>query len=337
MRVKALDLGDHLKRGLKPLYVVHGVEPLAALEAADRLRQAARAAGASERRVFTVESGFDWSYLQVAGASLSLFAERRLIEIVIPTGKPGLEGGKALEALAAHPSDDDVTLILLPELDWQGQQTAWFSALAASAVVIDAEPIARTMLPRWLAERFAQQGQHVNAEGLEWLADQVEGNMLAALQEVQKLALLHGKGEISLAQLEAAVSSVARFEGGDLLSAIYAGDASKAARAVASLQAEAEPIQLLLWQLANDTREALAIANTGRASRPYPPPRIRQLEAIAKRHGRDRLKRLLVHAHEVDRLVKGVGDSKTGPDMWRAFLELALRLAGKASVQPVAS
>jgi DNA polymerase III delta subunit len=131
------------------------------------------------------------------------------------------------------------------------------------------------------------------------------------------------------------VTNVARFEGDDLLAAIYLGDATKAARAVASLEAEAEPIQLLLWQLANDTREALAIASNGRASRPYPSPRMRELEAIARRHGSERLKRLLMQAHEVDRLVKGVGDSKSGPDMWRAFLELALRLAGKASVPTV--
>jgi DNA polymerase III subunit delta len=333
MRLKATELTEHLRRDMAPLYVVHGIEPLAALEAADQLRAAARASGATERCVLTAEAGFDWSSVRATSDSLSLFAQRRLIEIAIPTGKPGLEGGRTLEALAAGASAEDVTLVLLPEIDWQGQQSGWFTALSRMAVIVDAEPLTRAMLPRWIAERLARQKQKVAPDALEWFADQVEGNMLAAMQEVQKLSLLFGEGEITQADLENAVTRVARYESDDLLTAIQQGDASRVARAIMSLEAEAAPIHLLVWQVTNEIREALNVATTGRASRPFPPVRMRPLEGLARRHGKERLARLMLMAHDIDRWVKGVGQNHTAVDMWRGLLELSLRLAGRASVR----
>jgi DNA polymerase III subunit delta len=335
MRIKAIDLGRQLKGQRSPLYVIHGIEPLAAMEAADAIRAAVRGWGASERLVFQVEPGFDWSTLVAASASLSLFAESRLIEVSIPTGKPGLEGGKALESLASTPAGEDVFLVLLPELDWSGQQSAWFSTLVKSALVIDAEPLSRALLPRWLADKLAAQGQSADTAALDWFADQVEGNLLAARQEVIKLGFLYPAGELTLTQLEAAVARVSRYESDDLLTAIHQGDASRVARSVAALEAEAAPIQLLLWQLTQEIREAVAVATSGKASRPFPQGRMRELEALARRHGRERLLRLLSQAHDADRWVKGVGDSRMAVDMWRSLLELSLRLAGRASVPGV--
>jgi DNA polymerase-3 subunit delta len=190
VKIATRQLAQHLKKGLAPLYCVHGAEALLALEAADAIRAAARASGCDEREVFTAEPGADWSKLGASAANLSLFSTRRLLEVRIPSGKPGAEGGKALEALCARLPEDTVVLVMLPELEWQGLKTAWFAALEDAGTVVEAKSISREELPQWLAERLSAQQQRASIETLEWMADRVEGNLLAAKQEVEKLALL---------------------------------------------------------------------------------------------------------------------------------------------------
>lgn len=328
MRIATKGLASHLKKGLGALYAIHGAEALLALEAADRLREAARREGCAEREVFTAEPGCDWSRLAASGANLSLFAARRLIEIRIPTGKPGTEGGRAIEAYCARLPDDAVTLVLLPELDWQALKTAWFGALDAAGVVVEAKPVSRDELPQWLAERLAQQGQRAALETLEWLAERVEGNLLAAKQEVEKLALLLPEGEIALDSIREAVTDVSRFERDQLLEAIHAGDAARIARAVASLEAEGEPAPLALWTLAEELRSLLAIASGQRPRRWMPPERAQALAATARRLDRGALAAQLLRAHRIDRMIKGV---ETG-DAWDEMLELALALAGRPAL-----
>jgi DNA polymerase-3 subunit delta len=335
MKLDASTLREHLQRGPRALYAIHGIDPLVAEEAGDLLRAAARAAGATERVVFTAEAGFDWTSLAAASSSLSLFAARRLIELRIPSGKPGKEGGAALVRLVTAPPGDDITLISFPELDWSTQKSEWFQAVSARALLIEARPVARDQLPKWLATRLAEQGQSVSDADLEWLADQVEGNLMAASQEVQKLALNRPPGVIGHDDLVAAVTRVARYASDDLLGAIHRGDTPQVARAIDSLKSEGEAVPLLIWQLSNETREAWLMARSGRASRPFPPQRIRQLEALARRHGAARLARLMLQAHQIDRMMKGVGDVLTGADPWAALTELALRLAGKATLRPL--
>ena len=211
MRVSTKQLASHLARGMQPLYAVHGAEALLALEAADRIREAARKDGATEREIFFAEPGVDWNRLNASGANLSLFASKRLVEIRIPTGKPGAEGGAAIEAWCRKPPDDAVTLVVLPELDWKSLKTNWFSALDEAGIVVEAKAITRDELPEWLAERLSRQKQRASVETLEWLADRVEGNLLAARQEVEKLALLLPKGDIGLEALREAVTDVSRF------------------------------------------------------------------------------------------------------------------------------
>src|SRR5512132_1951020 len=189
MKVAVRQLDAQLRKGISPLYTVHGAEALLALEAADRIREAARKAGCTEREVFFAEPGADWNRLGASAANLSLFASKRLVEIRIPTGKPGAEGGRAIESWCAKLPPEDVTLVLLPELEWQQMKSNWFNALDASGVVVEAKPVSRDELPQWLAERLSRQGQRASVETLEWLADRVEGNLLAAKQEVEKLAL----------------------------------------------------------------------------------------------------------------------------------------------------
>lgn len=264
MQVRPDQLDAQLARGLKPLYTVHGDEPLLAQEAGDAIRAAARAAGYAERQVFTVSGAhFDWSGVLGAAQALSLFAERRLIEIRIPSGKPGKEGAEALqrycERLRGAGSDDVLTLVTLPRLDFQQQKAAWFNALDAAGVTLRVETLDRKALPAWLAQRLARQGQRVRGgeEGqrtLAFFADRVEGNLLAAHQEMQKLALLHPAGELSFEQVEAAVLNVARFDIGKLSEAVWTGNVARALRVLDGLQHEGEAAVLVHWTLADDIR-----------------------------------------------------------------------------------
>ncbi|MBL8511628.1 MAG: DNA polymerase III subunit delta [Betaproteobacteria bacterium] len=312
---------------LSPLYVIHGAEPLTALEAADSLRERARSSGYSEREVFTAESGFDWGRLLAAGNALSLFATLRLLEIRIPTGKPGKEGGAALEAYCTRLPDDTVTLILLPEMDWQMRQAKWFAVLESVAVMIEAMPVDRAHLPRWLAGRLARQQQHADADALDFLADQVEGNLLAAQQEIRKLGLLCPAGPISLALLEESVANVSRFNPFQLTSALYEGkDADKPARIfrmLAGLKAEGEAPPLILWVLTNELRLMMRVRGVTRSGRPPHPAKAREVEKTAQKHSAKSLMALNVRAARIDRMIKGLDNS----DPWDALFMLACGLA----------
>jgi DNA polymerase III subunit delta len=325
MKIATRQLAQNLKKGLAPLYAVHGAETLLALEAGDAIRAAARRQGCSEREVFTAEPGADWAGLGASAANLSLFASKRILEIRIPTGKPGAEGGKALEALCARLPEDTVVLVMLPELEWQSLKTAWFGALEDAGTVVEARAISREELPQWLADRFAAQGQRTGVETLEWMADRVEGNLLAAKQEVEKLALLLPQGEFSLDDIRDAVTDVSRFQREGLVEAIHEGDAGRIARAVDSLEAEGEPLPLLLWALTEELRLMMQIAGGERPRRFLDPDRLQRTQRTARRHDADSFDRQLLRAHRIDRMIKGVA---TG-DAWEEILELSLALAGK--------
>ena len=331
MKIQARQLDAQLKKGLAPLYAVHGPEALVALEAADRIREAARREGCSEREIFFAEPGADWSRFGAAAANLSLFASKRLVELRIPTGKPGAEGGRAIDAYCARLPDDAITLVSLPELDWQQQKSKWFEALERAGVLVEARAISRDELPDWLAARLARQGQRASVETLEWLADRVEGNLLAARQEVEKLALLLPAGEVTLQGIRDAVTDVSRFERDTLLEAIHAGDAGRVARVVSSLEAEGEPLPLLLWTLTEELRLMMALAANQRPRRFLPPERMAALQQTARHHDAASFDRELLRAHRIDRMIKGV---ETG-DPWDAVVELALGLAGKPVIAEV--
>ncbi len=276
MQVRPDQLDTALARGLRPLYTVHGDEPLLAQEAGDAIRAAARHAGFTERQVFTVSGAhFDWSAVLGAAQAMSLFAERQLIEIRIPGGKPGKEGSEALQRYCGALNEDVLTLVTLPKLDFQQAKAAWFTALDQHGVTVRVETLARHALPAWLAQRLARQHQKVRAgeEGertLAFFADRVEGNLLAAHQELQKLALLHPAGELGFDQVEAAVLNVARYDVAKLSEAIWTGQTTRALRMLDGLQAEGEAPVLVHWTLAEDVR-ALARAHASlQAGKPLP-------------------------------------------------------------------
>ena len=326
MRLTAEKFIEHPPASLASLYAIHGAEPLSALEAADALRDLARKSGYIEREVFTVLSGFDWGQLRTAGNALSLFATQRFLELRIPSGKPGKEGSEAITQYCERLPDDTVTLVLLPEIDWQGKQTKWFTALEATAMMIEAVPIDRARLPQWLKGRLARQQQSVSDEGLEFLADRVEGNLLAAQQEINKLALLCAPGEISFEVLQDSVANVSRFNPFQLIAAIHEGDVVRIQRMLDGLKAEGEAPPLILWVLANEIRTLARVRGVTRSGRPPHPFKAREMERIARRHNAKSIHALLLQAAEIDRMIKGLNRN----DPWDALGALAGGLAGTA-------
>jgi DNA polymerase-3 subunit delta len=261
MQVRPDQLAAHLAKlgnGLRPIYTVFGDEPLLAQEAVDTIRAAARVAGCSERQVHTVAGQhFDWSGLIGASQAMSLFSDKQIIEIRIPTGKPGKDGSEALQRYCAHLSDDVVTIIQLPKLDRTQQSSAWFTALDGAGVTVRVDPIERQALPQWIAQRLAAQGQRVQGgeagqQTLTFFSDRVEGNLMAAHQEVQKLALLYPQGELNFEQIESAVLNVARYDVFKLGEAVLAGQVARALRMLDGLQAEGEAAVLVHWTLSSD-------------------------------------------------------------------------------------
>jgi DNA polymerase-3 subunit delta len=247
MAIASEDLPRHLSSGLMPLYVVFGDALLLAIEAADSIRTAARAAGFAERETFIAEQHFKWDELRNSAQSLSLFSSRKVIDLRIPSGKPGVEGGKALQDFAANSSSDVLTLITLPKLDWTVQKSQWFAALERHGVMVSADDIPRSALPRWIAERLKRQGQSTDEATLEFLTDRCEGNLLAAFQEIQKLALLFPVGQLSFEQVKNAVMDVARYDIFKLSEAMLNGNAARFARILDGLRAEGTATVLVRW------------------------------------------------------------------------------------------
>ncbi|MFN6995389.1 MAG: DNA polymerase III subunit delta [Aquincola tertiaricarbonis] len=341
MQVRTEQLAGHLAKGLKPLYVVHGDEPLLAQEAADTVRAAARAAGYTERKVFTVSGQhFDWSGLLGSSQAMSLFSDRQLIEIRIPGGKPGKEGSEALQRYCQTLSEDVLTLIHLPRLDGQQLKSSWFGALDGAGVTVRVEPVERRDLPTWIARRLAAQGQQVAAgeEGqrtLAFFADRVEGNLLAAHQELQKLALLYPQRALAYAEVEAAVLNVARYDVFKLGEAVLAGQVARALRMLDGLRAEGEAAVLVHWTLAEDIRAIKRVHDAMADGKPLPMAlreqrvwgvKERLFERVLPALSPTDVALLVEGASVCDGIVKGLKHPDWPTDAWDALRRLALML-----------
>lgn len=328
-------LARHLEAGLKPLYVVTGDALLLAIEAADSIRSAARKAGYSERETFVVEQYFKWAELRNSVQSLSLFAERKVMDIRIPSGKPGIEGAQALQDHVENMSPDILTLISLPKLDKTSQNSKWYGALQKHAVVIQADDISRNALPSWLAGRLKRQGQSAEPATLEFLADRSEGNLLAAYQEVQKLALLYPASMLSFDQVKDAVMDVARYDISKLSEAMLSGNAERYARILEGLRAEGTATVLVLWAVSEDIRKLgkvlQAMQRGGNISSAMREARIwganlNLIEQAARRFKLVQIERAMQQAARLDKTIKGL---RTG-DVWDELLQLGLRFTRTA-------
>lgn len=334
MQVRPQQLAAHLARGLASLYVIHGDEPLLAIEAGDQVRAAARAAGFDEREILVVDQGFKWDVFAAANRNLGLFGARKLVDLRIPSGKPGVDGARTLEECAAHPHPDTLTLITLPRLERSAQSSAWFSALERAGVAVAVQPLERNELPQWLAARLARQNQRVSADTLQFLVDTTEGNLLAAKQEVEKLALLLPEGELDPDAVEGAIADVARFDVFQLSEAWLAGDAARALRILAALEAQGEGLPLLIWQLGEDlhalssvlaaTAGGTSLATAVRAARVWG-RRQPALERAARRLDAAAIALLLPRLSRLDALAKGIGQGI----IWDELADMALAIAGR--------
>ena len=358
MQIGANQLGNHLQRGLKSLYTLHGDEPLLQQEALDAIRAEARAQGYTERTSHTVAGAhFDWSEVLAAGGSLSLFADKQMVEIRIPSGKPGKDGSVALQQLAegAQGNDSLLTIVMLPRLDKMTKSTAWFAALEANGITLEVQPVERNALPQWIAQRLGAQSQRVAAgeEGqrtLQFFADRVEGNLLAAHQEIQKLGLLFpaesGDGVLSFEQVESAVLNVARYDVFKLSEAVLAGQAVRVQRMLDGLQAEGEAEVLVHYTLAEDIRALKRVKDAMGQGRPLPMAlrenriwgtKERLFERVLPKLSETKLAELLQSAHVVDGIVKGLKQPDWPGSGWQALHRIALQLCELCGAAPAAA
>lgn len=339
MQLNPDQLTTHLQQGLVPLYVIHSDEALLQLEAVDQLRQAARQQGYTEREVFTVEGRFDWQQLLHSGASLSLFAERRIVELRIPGGKPGTEGSKVLQEYCANLPADTLTLITLPKLDKASQNSVWFKALDKAGVSLAIPVVERHRLPQWIEQRLARQQQFADRDVLQFLTERVEGNLLAAEQEIRKLGLLLPAGKLAFAQVETAVLDVARFDVYKLSEAILAGDVARTGKTLTGLKDEGTAPTILVWKLADDVRALARLKAAQQAGQPLAglwqqlriwDSRKPLYEKALARLSLKALHYCLTQLTEVDRAIKGVGSGEP----WERLEALTLTLArGKLLVK----
>lgn len=350
MQIAPEQLANHLHKGLKSLYTLHGDEPLLVQEAADAIRAAARGQGYGERSSHTVTGAqFDWSEVLAASGSLSLFAEKQMIELRVPSGKPGNAGSAAIQQLAQQASGNDstLTLVMLPRMDKRAKDNAWFAALESFGVTLQVEPVERAVLPQWIAQRLALQGQRVapgeqGQRALNFFADRVEGNLLAAHQEIQKLALLYPPdssrpetGVLSFEQVESAVLNVARYDVFKLSEAVLAGQTLRVQRMLEGLQAEGEAAVLVHYALSEDIRTLKRVKDAIKQGRPLPlalreqrvwGARERLFERVLPRLSAAVLADLLQAAHQVDGIVKGLKQPDWPIDGWQALQRLAMLL-----------
>lgn len=334
LRLDALDV--HLGKSLAPLYVIASDEHLLALEAADKIRRTARVNGYTERDVLVVERSFKWGQLLAANQSQSLFGDKKLIELRIPTGKPGKDGAQALQEYVSDLNPDNLTIISLPKLDWATAKAAWVSSLQQAGVYIDIPLVERAQLPGWISNRLALQQQSADRQCVDFIADRVEGNLLAAHQEIQKLALLHPPGKLSFEQVHDAVLNVARYDVFKLNEAMLSGDCARLIRMMEGLKGEGEALPLVLWAVAEEVRTLLKLKSAMHQGKPLGAllkeyriwgPREKLMEPALRRISLSTLQTALRDAAQIDKMVKGLRAKAFSGDAWDALSQLGLKLA----------
>ncbi|MEE8235720.1 MAG: DNA polymerase III subunit delta [Gammaproteobacteria bacterium] len=332
MKLTPEQLPKHLSERLSPLYFISGDEPLQATEAVDQIRSAARQSGFEEREVYVATLGFDWRALTGSIQNLSLFARRRLIEIRLPTGKPGREGSAVLAELADSPPPDTLLLVIAPHLDAAKASSRWAKALATAGVWIAVRPLPTHKIPAWLGRRLELAGLQYDEAALELLAGRVEGNLLAARQEIDKLVLLADGGRVTVDTVKESVADSARFDVFQLADAAMGLEAGRAIRILQGLQREGVAEALTLWALVREIQTLVALqchVDQGRSvSAALAKVRVwksRQgmVGECLRRHTAGSIEGLVTKACQVDRVVKGARFGQP----WNALIELTLAIA----------
>jgi DNA polymerase-3 subunit delta len=335
MKLRPDQLKSHLQQNLRPIYFISGDESLQVMESTDAVRAAARAQGYTEREVLEVDAHFDWQQLLDAGNSMSLFADKRILDLRLPSAKPGKQGSDVLQSYATRPADDAVLIISAGKLEGAAKNSKWFKSLDDAGVVIQCWPVNVAELPRWIEQRMRDRGMQPAAGAAALLAERVEGNLLAAAQEIDKLLLLYGAGQISVQQVIDAVADSARYSVYDLVDATLAADVPRAVRMVAGLQAEGEALTLVVWALSREVRALTEMSESDLS----PDAAVikagvwenrRQLVGKAlRRHSAARWKQFLKRCARLDKISKGMEPGFKSDRGWDELVILVTQIAKK--------
>lgn len=334
MQIRPEQLDAHLKKTLAPVYFISGDEPLRVLEAADAVRTAARAQGFTERDVLSVQPGFDWNRLLDGAGNLSLFAERRVLDLRLPTGRPGDAGAQALREYAARPPQDTLLLVTAGKLESAARSSKWVQALGQAGVVVFVWPLQAGELPAWVQARMRRCGLEPTPEAVRMLADRVEGNLLACVQEIDKLYLLRGAGPVTEADILQLVADHARYDVYGLADAALAGQAARCVHILQGLQAEGTAPPVVLWALARELRTLAGMAAevAGGSALPAVLAKYRVwanrknlVGQALRRLPAARCRSLLRQCARLDRVCKG----QAAGNPWDELLQLTMQLAGK--------
>ena len=332
MRLYPEKLTDHLQQKLLPVYLVSGDEPLLLQECCDQIRQKARAENCNEREI--IEGGvsnFNWQDILHSASNMSLFADRKLIELRLPSGKPGAEGSKALCEYLDIASGDDVLLIVSGKIDKQSTNSKWYKALDKAGVTVQVWPVDAKNLPRWLHQRVRNAGMSIDDDALRLLCERLEGNLLAAVQEVEKLKLLAADSKITMQTVTEAVSDNARYNLFDMADNALKGNASVSLRMLYGLRAEGTEPPVVLWALVREIRtlyEAQLDCDSGQSaqqalsSRRVWQNRMPLMQAALTRHDTHSLSLLLEQAARADGSIKGFADGKPWDNLSRLVITL---------------
>ena len=334
MQLKPEQLSTHLRKQLAPIYFISGDDPLRVMEAADAVRAAAREQGYTEREVFTAQRGFDWDSLLAESANMSLFSERRIIDLRLPTGKPGNEGASFLREWASRPPEDTLLLITAGKLEQQARKSKWVQALDQAGVVMFIWPLDAEELPGWIHTRMRSKGLEPTPEAVQLLAERMEGNLLACVQEIEKLLLLNGEGPVDADTILSLVADNARYDVFTLVDAALAGNSARSAHILQGLRGEGVVPPVVLWGLARELRTLAAVTAAVAAGQPAAQAMARvRVWANRKQLVGSAVKRLrpadcgamLQQCARIDRVCKG---QATGSP-WDELLQLVLKLSGK--------
>lgn len=326
------------KENFKPVFFLSGEEPLQMMEAADAIRSTAQQLGYTEREILQVDASFSWNRLFQSSSALSLFSEKKMLDLRLSNAKPGIAGSKALRDYVANLPADKVLLIQTDKLDFRTKNAVWVKALDAAGVMIQVWKLSPAQTVGWVANRMRQHKLQPTQDAVRFLTERIEGNLLAAAQEIDKLYLLHGEGEISLSQVQASVSDNARFSIFDLSDAVMLGDMKRISHVVRILQQEDAAIPLVLWTLTNVSRQLYDACyqlskgeNDATIMRKIPYPQQKNFQiALTRLKSTTDWQAILLHNADIDRLSKGLSDegNKGKARIWAGLLELSFLLAG---------
>jgi DNA polymerase-3 subunit delta len=337
MQLKPEQLDAHLKKLLASVYFISGDEPLRVMEAADAVRAAARAQGYNERDVLTVQKGFDWDSLQLEAGNLSLFSQRRIIDLRLPTGKPGKDGAQALRDYAGQLPGDTLLLVTAGKLEAAARKSKWVQALDRAGVAVFVWPLKDQEFKVWVRQRMIKQGLEPTMEAVGMLVDRVEGNLLACVQEIDKLYLLQGEGAVDAETITRLVADNARFDVFALVDAALEGNAARCVRILHELEARGIAQPIVLWALAKEIRSIVGMAAMVSDGKPIPGAlaqyrvwanRKAIVGAALQRLDTGQCNELLRQCARIDRVCKG----QAAGNAWDELLQLSLKLAGKQTL-----